>query len=100
MDPVKVAVELASQGAGEILLNSIDRDGEGNGYDTELIAQVVRSVSIPVIALGGVGAFEHLTDGLQAGASAVAAANIFHFTEQSIIAAKQSLAASGVAVRL
>lgn len=97
---VEWAIEAAKRGAGEILLGSIDRDGAGEGYDTELIAAVARAVSIPVIALGGVGKFEHFSEGLRAGASAVAAANIFHFTEQSVINAKHFLQNTGVAVRL
>ena len=94
------AVEAAERGAGEILLGSIDRDGAGDGYDTELVSAVAHAVSVPVIALGGVGTFEHFVKGLHAGASAVAAANIFHFTEQSIINAKRYLQQSGVVVRL
>jgi imidazole glycerol-phosphate synthase subunit HisF len=88
-------------GAGEILLNSIDRDGAGNGYDLDLIKSVCEKVKIPVIALGGVGKFEHLAEGLKKGkATAVAAANIFHFTELSIINAKKYLKSAGIDVRL
>ena len=97
---VEWAVEVARRGAGEILLGSIDRDGAGEGYDTKLIIAVARAVPIPVIALGGVGKFEHFVDGLHAGASAVAAANIFHFTEQSVVNAKRFMQNHGVAVRL
>lgn len=100
-DPFEWCVELASRGAGEILLNSIDRDGMGCGYDIPLIRKVAESVHIPVIALGGVGKFEHLAQGLSAGkASAVAAANIFHFTELSIINAKKYMQSVGIDVRL
>ena len=97
---VEWATKVASLGAGEILLGSIDRDGAGEGYDIELVSAVASAVSIPVIALGGVGKFQHFVEGLQSGASAIAAANIFHFTEQSVINAKRFLQSSGVAVRL
>jgi cyclase len=101
MDPVKWCMKLEKLGAGEILLNSIDRDGAGNGYDINLIKSVTEKVSIPVIALGGVGKFEHLVDGLKKGrATAVAAANIFHFTELSIIHAKKYMKSVGIDVRL
>lgn len=100
LSAAKWATEAARRGAGEILLGSIDRDGAGEGYDTALIAAVAHAVPIPVIALGGVGKFKDFSDGLNAGASAVAAANIFHFTEQSVINAKRYLLSAGVAVRL
>src|SRR3989339_688828 len=88
--------EAEKRGAGEILLQSIDRDGTGEGYDLPLIQSVAEALSIPVIALGGVGTFQHLAEGiLQGHASAVAAANIFHFTEQSVINAKKFMKASG-----
>ncbi|MBI1812285.1 imidazole glycerol phosphate synthase subunit HisF [Candidatus Peregrinibacteria bacterium] len=92
--------EAERRGAGEILLQSIDRDGMGEGYDLALIREVSQSVAIPVIALGGVGRFEHFVEGLRAGASAVAAANIFHFSEQSIIKAKRSMRNAGIDMRL
>jgi imidazole glycerol-phosphate synthase subunit HisF len=97
---IEWAVEVARRGAGEILLGSIDRDGVGEGYDTELVSAVAGAVSVPIITLGGVGKFQHFVEGLQSGASAIAAANIFHFTEQSVINAKRFLQNSGVAVRL
>lgn len=100
-DPVGWAREIEKLGAGEILLQSIDRDGTGEGYDIPLIRSVSDAVSIPVIALGGVGKFSHLTEGLKEGhASAVAAANIFHFSEQSVIKAKKEMQAAGIDVRL
>jgi len=86
-------------GAGEILVTSIDRDGSLKGYDTELVERVARAVSVPTIAFGGVGRWEHLVEGVAAGAQAVAAGNIFHFTEQSTRAAKKALRAAGVPVR-
>lgn len=101
MDPVAWCKEAEKRGAGEILLQSIDRDGTGQGYDLPLISRVADAVSIPVIALGGVGTFDHFVEGLTKGhASAVAAANIFHFSEQSIVKAKQYMKTSGIDVRL
>lgn len=98
--PVSWAKRAEALGAGEIFLNSIDRDGSLAGYDLELIRAVVAAVRIPVIACGGVGAWQHLVEGIRAGASAVSAANIFHFTEQSTRQAKKYLAGAGVDVRL
>jgi len=87
-------------GAGEILLNSIDRDGTGAGYDIELIRHVTEATSIPVIACGGVGRYEHLAPGnLEGGAAAVAAANIFHFFELSYVYAKRACEAAGLTIR-
>jgi len=86
-------------GAGEILLTSMDRDGTGAGYDTLLLAEVAASVSIPLIASGGVGTLAHLADGLEAGADAVLAASIFHFGQHTIGEAKAFLAARGLEIR-
>ncbi len=94
------ARELEDRGAGEILVTSIPRDGTMSGYDLALIEAVVRAVKIPVIASGGAGNYQHMVDAVvQAGASAVAAASIFHFTEQTPAGAKAALAAAGVPVR-
>lgn len=94
------ARELEDRGAGEILITSIERDGTMQGYDLALIEAVVCAVSIPVIASGGAGNYQHMVDAVvQAGASAVAAASIFHFTEQTPAGAKAALAAAGVPVR-
>lgn len=99
--PTELAKKMESLGAGEVLLNSVDRDGSRLGYDTELLQAVTRELRIPVIACGGVGHFDHLSDGaLKGGAQAVAAANIFQHTEHSTIAAKSHLLRSGVDVRL
>jgi cyclase len=101
LDPPTWAVEAEARGAGEILLNSIDRDGTGEGYDIELIASVTEAVAIPVIACGGVGRYEDFAPAiLDGGASAVAAANIFHFKELSDRNAKRAMRRSGVDVRL
>ena len=98
--PVAWAEEAEQRGAGEIFLNSIDRDGAGNGYDLELLKMVGGAVSIPVIACGGVGNWQHFGDGLEiGGASAVAAANIFNYTEQSVHNAKKFLYDKGLNVR-
>jgi len=95
------AQQVEKLGAGEIFLNSIDRDGSKLGYDIELIRRVSDSVSVPVIACGGVGNYMHFAEGIIEGrASAVAAANIFHFIEHSTIVAKAHLLKSGVDVRL
>jgi cyclase len=94
------ARELEDRGAGEILITSIERDGSMQGYDLPLIEAVVRAVNIPVIASGGAGHYQHMVEAVtQAGASAVAAASIFHFTEQTPAGAKAALAAAGVPVR-
>lgn len=94
------ARELQDRGAGEILITSIERDGSMQGYDLPLIEAVVRAVDIPVIASGGAGNYQHMVEAVtQAGASAVAAASIFHFTEQTPAGAKAALAAAGVPVR-
>jgi cyclase len=92
--------EVADRGAGELLLTSMDRDGTGQGYDTELIAAVTTAVPIPVIASGGVGELAHLALGLEAGADAVLAASIFHFGQHTIGEAKAFLAGRGLAIRL
>lgn len=99
-DPVAWARELASRGAGEILLTSVERDGTMEGYDIELIARVTDAVSIPVIASGGAGNYDHLLQAVkEGGASAVAAASMFHFTEQTPAGARAHLASSGIPVR-
>ena len=95
------AKNVENLGAGEIFLNSIDRDGSKLGYDNDLIKSITSSVSIPVIACGGVGEFSHFASGIIDGkASAVAAGNIFHYIEHSTIVAKVNLLQSGVDIRL
>lgn len=99
-NPVEWARIAEARGAGEILLNSIDRDGMKNGYDIELIDSVSKKVSIPVIACGGVGEWQHFADALnKTKADAVAAANIFHYTDQSVYMAKKYLYDKGCNVR-
>ncbi len=98
--PHEWARELEARGAGEILITSIDQDGTMNGYDLELVARVVNAVNVPVIASGGAGTYEHMRQAIQeAGASAVAAASIFHFTEQTPAEAKKALLATGIPIR-
>ena len=88
-------------GAGEILLTSMDKDGTKEGYDIELTKKISSSLNIPVIASGGVGNLEHLKDGIiKGGSSAVLAASIFHFGEYSIQEAKEYLKKENVPVRL
>jgi cyclase len=99
-DPAEVALLAELMGAGEILLTSIDRDGTMQGYDLDLTHRVTSAVSIPVIASGGAGSYEHMADVLRQGkASAVAAASIFHFTEQTPLEAKRYLKSQGFPVR-
>jgi cyclase len=100
-DPVDLAVEAQDRGAGEVLLTSVDRDGTMEGYDLELIGAVAAAVTIPVIASGGAGEYRHMAEALlDGGASAVAAASMFHFTEQTPLEAKHHLRDCGVAVRI
>ncbi|MDP3822153.1 MAG: imidazole glycerol phosphate synthase subunit HisF [Burkholderiales bacterium] len=100
LDAVAWAREMTKQGAGEILLTSMDRDGTKIGFDLKLTRAVSDAVSVPVIASGGVGALEHLSDGIRiGGADAVLAASIFHYGEFSVGQAKALLARDGIPVR-
>ncbi|MBE2276095.1 MAG: imidazole glycerol phosphate synthase subunit HisF [Rhodobacteraceae bacterium] len=101
IDAVEFARTVASKGAGEILLTSMDRDGTKGGYNLPLTRAVADAVDIPVIASGGVGTLDHLVEGIAQGhASAVLAASIFHFGNYSIGEAKAHMAAAGIPVRL
>jgi cyclase len=100
LDPVELARRAEANGAGEILITSIDRDGTMSGYDLELVERVAEVLSVPLIASGGAGTYQHMVDVLNAGASAVAAAAMFHYTESTPLEAKRFLAANGVPVRL
>lgn len=97
--PVEWAKRCVALGAGEIFFNSIDHDGARRGYDIENLEAVCAAVDVPVIAFGGVMTWNHLAAGLDAGADAVAAANIYHYTEQATRAAKSYLADHGYDVR-
>lgn len=100
IDVVDWATAAVAAGAGEILLTSMDRDGTRAGFDLELTRAVTSAVGVPVIASGGVGTLEHLTEGvLEGGADAVLAASIFHFGEHTIAEAKAVMAARGITVR-
>jgi len=99
--PVALARLAEEKGAGEILLTSIDQDGTMQGYDLEITRRVAQAVDVPVIASGGAGEFEHMYAAVrEAGASAIAAASIFHFTEKTPREAKLYLKSRGVHVRL
>lgn len=100
IDAIEWAIEAERLGAGEILLTSMDRDGTKQGYDLGLVKAITSKITIPTIASGGVGNLDHLADGLEAGASAVLAASIFHFKEYSIKQAKEKLLDRGILVRL
>lgn len=100
IDPLRLALDAERLGAGEILLQSIDRDGTMEGYDVDLTRAISGAVSIPVIASGGAGSYEHMAEAITTGgASAVAAASIFHFTEQTPMEAKEHLRRRNVPVR-
>jgi len=101
LDAVEWAMKVASLGAGEILLTSMDRDGTKDGYDLSLTKAVSDAVNIPVIASGGAGTLEHMVEVIkEAGADAVLAASLFHYRECTIGQAKAYLAGRGVPVRL
>ena len=100
LDPVDLARTAERQGAGEILVTSIDHDGVMDGYDVTLTKSVAEAVRVPVIASGGAGSYEHMAEVLGNGhASAVAAASMFHFTEQTPLEAKHYLSGLGFPVR-
>src|SRR3569833_4578208 len=100
-DAIEYAQEVVSLGAGEILLPSMDRDGTRQGFDIPLPRQIADSISVPVIASGGVGTLDHLEVGVRSGhATAVLAASIFHFGEFTIRQAKEHMARAGLPMRL
>jgi cyclase len=101
LDAVQWAARMAELGAGEILLTSMDRDGTQSGFDLELTRAVCDAVPVPVIASGGVGALEHLSEGIRiGGADAVLAASIFHYGTFTVGQAKALMARDGIPVRL
>jgi cyclase len=100
LDAVSWAADCQRLGAGEVVLNSMDRDGTRDGFDLELTRQVVDACTLPVVASGGVGSLDHLVDGARlGGADAVLAASVFHYGEYTIGQAKAYLAAAGIVVR-
>ncbi len=101
LDAIDWAAQMAEHGAGEILLTSMDRDGTKSGFDLPLTRAVSDRVAVPVIASGGVGALEHLSEGIRiGGADAVLAASIFHYGEFTVGQAKALMARDGIPVRL
>jgi cyclase len=101
LDAVEWAQKMQSLGAGEILLTSMDQDGQKRGFDLALTRAVTDALEIPVIASGGVGNLQHLADGVKiGGADAVLAASIFHFGEYTVRQAKEFMAQQGIEVRL
>ncbi|MEI7842288.1 MAG: imidazole glycerol phosphate synthase subunit HisF [Gallionellaceae bacterium] len=101
LDVIEWAKKMQTFGAGEILLTSMDKDGQKSGFDLALTRAVTEVLEIPVIASGGVGNLQHLADGVkQGGADAVLAASIFHFGEYTVQQAKQFMATQGIEVRL
>ncbi len=100
VNAVEWAKKTQQLGAGEILLTSMDKDGTRSGYDLELIKKITSKISIPLIASGGAGKLEDLSQALKAGANAVLAASIFHFKEYSIKEAKEFLSKEGLPIRL
>lgn len=99
LDAVAWARRMAEAGAGEILLTSMDRDGTKQGFDLELLREVVRAVRVPVVASGGVGELAHFADGARAGATGLLAASVFHDGVLRIAHAKDALAQAGFPVR-
>ncbi len=100
LDPVELAHRVEELGAGEILLTSIDRDGTMSGYDLEVTRRVSKAVTVPVIACGGAGNYEHMAEVLREGkATDVAASSIFHFTQHTPLEAKRYLAQQGFNMR-
>lgn len=101
LDVIEWAKKMQLMGAGEILLTSMDKDGQKSGFDLALTHQVTEALEIPVIASGGVGNLQHLADGVkQGGADAVLAASIFHFGEYTVQQAKHFMAQQGIEIRL
>lgn len=99
--PIDFSKRAEELGAGEILITSIDQDGTMTGYDTELTKHISNMVSVPVIASGGAGNYQHMLDVITlGGASAIAAASIFHYTQQTPLEAKHYLKEHGIHVRL
>jgi len=101
LDALEFAKKMEDNGAGELLVTSMDRDGTQIGYDINLMKKISSMVNIPLIASGGVGNLDHLVEGIKEGkASAVLAASIFHYGKHSVIEAKEYLNSKGIPVRI
>jgi cyclase len=101
LKPLEWARRVVALGAGELIVTSIDREGTRTGYDLELTRAIADAVPVPVIASGGVGKLDDLVDGVREGhASAVSAASIFHFTDQSVIKARSYMRQAGLEMRV
>ncbi len=99
IDAVAWAEQMASYGAGELLVTSMDRDGTKTGFDTALIRQIAARTRVPIIASGGVGTLAHFAEGARAGATGLLAASVFHFGTFTLAQVKEALSAEGIAVR-
>ena len=98
-NPIDWALECADRGAGEIILTSIDNDGLMEGYDLTLLDKISNKIQIPIVISGGAGNYNHMLQAFKLGASAVAAASIYHFTERTPSKAKEFLHKNNIAVR-
>ena len=99
IDPITWAKRCSNEGAGEIILTSIDNDGLMEGYDCDMLEQVCSQVNIPVVVSGGAGKYDHMFKAFKSGAAAVAAASIYHFTEGTPAEAKKYLLKKDIPVR-
>ncbi len=100
LDAIGWCQRLESLGAGELLVTSMDRDGTGSGFDTDLIAAICAATRLPVVASGGVGSLKHFIEGARAGATGLLAASVFHFGTFTVPQVKADLAQAGFPVRL
>jgi cyclase len=96
---VNRAIDAVYQGAGELFLTSVDRDGSLRGYDLDLLRKVVAAVDVPVVIAGGCGGPHHMAEAFEAGADGAATSNIFHLTDTSLRSFKDQLLKKGAAVR-
>ncbi len=99
IDAIDWIVKNINDGVGEVLINSIDHDGNRKGYNLDFLKILKKNIKVPIIIMGGVGEWMHMLQGIENGAQSVAAANIFHFTEHSTKKAKEYLIESGVKMR-